>query len=471
MSAGSPMNPTSRPRLLLLALCLTQMMLVIDFAAVTIGLPVIRNSLALDIDTAQWLTTAYVVTFAGLLLMGGRLADDKGPRRMLLWGVAIFTLAAGLCLAANSIWLLLAGRALEGAGAALATPAGLAVLTTAIPDGVARARAVGLWSAMAGLGGATGLIAGSMLAATLGWRGIFLPDVVIGATVFAMIVAWVPDTRPPTRHRRLAPAGALALTGALALAVLTVTRARFTAPVSIGSALPALIGLALIAVVLVTEARSPAPILPPGLVGRARIRAGVIVGLAIGASGASCFFVAQYLQDAWGQDPVSAAALYLPMPLSIAAGAALSRRLTRRIGLHVTLTSGLILVAAGMALVARLPATGSYLVDLAPGLVLVGTGRGIASASNVTRSLSGLDTHQAGITAGIVTTADQIGIALGISGLASLAGTGTGSRATLNAGCRTAVLGGLAIAIAGIAASSIPSLIASRTAWVRIPSA
>jgi EmrB/QacA subfamily drug resistance transporter len=402
---------------LLLLLCLAQFVAVLDGTVVLVALPAVGRDLGLAGGGLQWVVTAYVLAFAGCLLLAGRLADALGRRRVFVAGLALFTAASLACGVAPDATLLLAARAVQGLGAALAAPAALAMIVDAFEEGPPRERAVAAWTGVAAVGGAAGLVLGGVIAELLGWRWIFLVNVPAGALALALAPRILPAHRGTGMSRGLDLPGAAAATGGLALLVLALASAEqheaFTA-----TALAALGGAAALLAALAWRERTAAhPLLPPALLAVRPLLAATLTGaLLTAATSGGAVLVSLYLQDELRLSPAAAGLVLLPFSVCAAAGSALAGRLPG--SPRASIASGVGLVAAGSALAAAHPAT----VTLAGWGVLCGLGIGVASVAATTLGTSAVGERDRGTAAGLLNTAAQVGTALGIAALVLVAG-------------------------------------------------
>jgi EmrB/QacA subfamily drug resistance transporter len=400
-------------------LCAVQFVLVLDVTIVGVALPSIRRDLGFSAGGLQWVVSAYVLAFGGLLLLGGRLADVLGRRRLFAAGLAGFTLASLACGLATSAGALIAARALQGAGAALATPAALALVTTAFADGRARTRALGIWTAAAPVGGATGLLVGGALTQALGWPAIFLVNVPVGVVALALTPRLLPrdaDLAGGAPHRwrgaaaRVDALGALLGTVAITALVLAFTRAEAGGALALGAAAVAVaagIGFAR------WEHRASHPLLPPGTLRRHRalaVAAGVSLVLTA-ATSPPFFLVTLHLQTALGWSPTASGLGTLPVVVAVIAGAALAPRVIAARGAGTVMTAGLALIAAGTAVLTG----GAFATAILPGELLYGLGLGAGSVAATTAGTAALPHTRQGLASGLLNTAAQVGTALGLA--------------------------------------------------------
>jgi len=398
---------------LLVVLCTAQFVDVLDVNAVLVALPVIGRDLGLSGGGLQWVVTAYVLVFAGFLLLAGRLADMVGRRRVFAAGLGLFTLASLACGLAPSPITLVSARAVQGLGAALTAPAALAMIVDAFPAGASRERAVAAWTAVAAVGGATGLVVGGVIAGGPGWRWIFLINVPVGLAALGLTPRLLTESRATTdRPRGLDLPGACAATGGLGLLVLALAQAQQDGPLA-PITLVALAGsVLLLAALLVRERAAADPLVAPVLMAtRPLIGALVVAAVLTATTSGGGVLATLFLQGALALSPAGAALHLLPLSLSVVAGSAIASRLPS--APRPTIVAGLALVAAGSA-VAAASQTATGIIVWA---ILAGLGLGTASVAATTLGVSAVaDDHRA-TAAGLLSTAAQVGTALGVATL------------------------------------------------------
>ncbi|HEY7485586.1 MAG TPA: MFS transporter [Streptosporangiaceae bacterium] len=408
----------------LVLLCLAQFMLIVDVTVVNVALPSIGRDLSLGRTDLTWVVAAYSLCFGGLLLLGGRLADTLGRRRAFLTGLAVFTtasLASGLAWSGGS---LVAGRVAQGVGAALLSPAALSIITTTF-RGAERRRALGLWAAIGGGGGAVGVLFGGLLTSGPGWEWVFFINVPIGVTVLALLPRFVPAA--PGARRPLDVPGALAATATAASLIFGLVKAGeygWRDAVTVVPLAVALVG-ALAFVMIERTARTP--LVPLALLRRRTIATGNLVMLAASSLLLATFFLtSQYLQNLLSLSAVETGLVFLPVALATAVGAHLSSTLIGRAGTRPVAVTGFALAAIGLLLLARVPADGHVLVDVLPGFVVLALGLGAGFVCATTTAMRRVAHREAGLASGIVNTGHEIGGALGVALAAALAGTSVG---------------------------------------------
>ena len=426
MNAGS--TPDPRRWKALAVVCAAFFMTVLDVAIVNVALPSIATDLEFAPEDLQWVITAYAITFGGFLLLGGRAADLLGRRRIFMVGLVVFSVASLACGFAQSDTVLVAARALQGIGAAIISPAALSILVTTFEEGAERNKALGIWGAIAGVGGAAGVLAGGILTDTLGWEWIFFVNVPIGFAVLAMIPRFIDESRSEGATRNFDISGAVSVTAGLALLVYALVNTD-----SAGWASGETIGLfavsaALVAAFVAIEFRARAPLMPLGIFRLRSLTGANVVGLLLGAAIFSMFFfLSLYMQQVLGYSALKAGFAYLLVAVTIIIAAATSQALVTRFGTKSILTIGMTLLTLGLLYFTQIDVEGSYLVDLVPGFLLTGVGLGFAFVPVSIAALQGVKPHEAGIASGLINTSQQIGGALGIAILSTIATTHTES--------------------------------------------
>jgi EmrB/QacA subfamily drug resistance transporter len=409
-------------RLALLVIAGTGLMLILDLTITNVALPTIQRALGMSSQSLGWVVNAYALAYGGFLLLGGRLADRLGRRRVFLAGVAVFTLASLLGGLAPTGGVLIAARGLQGLGAALAGPAGLSILTTTFAEGPERNRALGVWSGVLASGGALGMLAGGLLTTYASWRWVLFVNVPVGALVLGVTPRVVPAA-PGRLHARVDLAGAVSVTAGLAALVYATSQV----PAHGWTAAPTL-GVFLLAVVLLgaflaIEARRRAPLVALGIFRRRSLAGADAVALLGGAAviASPIFFLTLYLQQILGFSAIQAGLATLPLGLAVVAASRLTPALLTMVGARRLLAGGLALAAVGLALLGRIHPAGGYLVDVAGPIVLLGLGMGLSFVPLTASATSGVPPADQGLAAGLLQTAQQLGVALGLAALTSLA--------------------------------------------------
>jgi EmrB/QacA subfamily drug resistance transporter len=462
-----PADPGNRKRLMALyVLCFGVLMIVLDTTIVTVALPTIQSRLNFSRTGLTWVLNAYLLTYGGFLLLGGRLGDLYGPRRLFLAGLALFTLASLACGLARTQPELVVARAIQGVGGAVVSAVSLSLIMNLFTEQAERAMAMGIYGFVCASGGSIAELLGGFLTQTFGWHSIFLVNLPIGVAVYALCTVLLPADRASFAPRRLDIAGALTITLALMLAVYAVVNAN-----GAGWASTQTVGLLALAVSAllafgVIEARIVEPLVPLRLLLQRNLATANVLCL-LWAAGVFGWFVisALYMQHVLRYEPLQVGLAFLPADLIMALfSAGLSARMVMRFGIRGPLWLGLLLGAAGLALFARTPLDGAFVIDILPGMVLLGLGSGMAFNPVLLVAMNDVDIHQSGLASGVVNTSFMMGGALGLAALASLADIRTGELqragmqplAALNGGYHLAfalgaVLTFVAVALAALA--------------------
>ncbi|HKN62950.1 MAG TPA: DHA2 family efflux MFS transporter permease subunit [Gaiellaceae bacterium] len=458
---------SSRRRWSALALIVTaQFMVILDVAIVNVALPSIESDLGFSDTGLQWVITAYAIFFGGTLLLGGRLADLLGRRRMFVAGLALFAASSLLCGFAWSSGSLVGFRALQGLGGALLAPAALSLLMTTFAEGRERNKALGIYGAASGSGAAAGVLLGGLVTSYLGWSWIFFVNVPVGVVAIAVTPFVLRDSRADLPHRHFDLAGAASVTGGLMLLVYGLTRAAtdgWSSPVTLGLLAGS---AALVAAFLAIESRSRSPLLPLRIFRLRALSAANVTMAIIGAVTFSEFFVLTlYVQDVLHYSAVESGVAFSAFALAVVVTSNLAQAVVGRFGVRATLTTGLVLATVSVALLTRLPVDGHYLPDLFPAFVLGGAGMGFSFVPVTIASLQGVERADAGIASGLVNTSRQIGGAIGLAAVSTIAASAAAGYAHTHAvsaasasatvsGFQTSfvVLGGLLVAAFAVAA-------------------
>ena len=417
--------PAEHPHLraTLLLACLAQFMVILDVSVVNVALPAIRDGLHFSEANLQWVVNAYTVTFAGFLLLGGRAADLLGRRRTFVAGLVLFavaSLAGGL---AHSQAMLIAARAAQGVGGAVIAPASLSILTSTFPEGRARNRAVGIWGAMGGAGGAAGVLLGGVITDVLSWQWILFINVPIGLGAAVLARRYIAEGRNPNATRNFDLPGALTATLGLSVLVLGIVRTDTTGWGSPGTLGLILGGLALVGLFVAIEGKlATAPLMPLRIyASRTLSAANGVIFLVGAASFAMWFFMSLYVQQVLGYSPIKAGLAFLPMTLCIVAGSTFASRAVGRIGARRLLIVGMVLQAGGLLWFTDITPGGGYLSELLVPSLLVAIGIGLAFVPATIAAVTGVDSHESGLASGLVNTSRLFGGALGLAILAALA--------------------------------------------------
>jgi EmrB/QacA subfamily drug resistance transporter len=449
----------------LIVLCLGSLMIVLDSTIVNVALPSIREDLGFSQTSLAWVVNAYLLTFGGFLLLGGRLGDLFGHRRLFLIGISLFTLASAACGLATTQGFLVTARAVQGLGGAIASAVSLSLMMTLFTEPRERAKAMGVFGFVAAGGGTIGVLLGGILTDAINWHWIFLVNLPIGVLVYALSLRLLPPAHVGAIGRRLDLAGAVTVTTSLMLAVYAIVNGNQEGWTS-GQTLGLLAAAAfLMALFLAIEARVRSPLMPLGLFRLRNVATANAVGvLWAGAMFAWFFISALYLQLVLGYSPLEVGLAFLPASLIMGAfSLGLSAKLVLRFGFRPPLATGLLLAATGLVLFARAPVDGSYVVDVLPSMILLGFGAGMAFNPVLLAAMSDVEPSESGLASGIVNTAFLMGGALGLAVLASLAdsrkdsllSSGDEPLVALNGGYHAAFLVGalFAVTAAGVGAA------------------
>jgi EmrB/QacA subfamily drug resistance transporter len=430
--------------LALIVLCLGDLMIVLDVTIVGVALPSIREDLGFSKASLAWVVNAYLLTFGGFLLLGGRLGDLFGHRRLFLMGISLFTLASLGCGLATSQDVLVGARAVQGLGGAVVSAVALSLIVTLFTEPAERARAMGVFGFVAAGGGTIGVLLGGILTDALNWHWIFLVNLPIGVAVIGLCLLLLPAGHSQVAAGRLDVAGAVTVTASLMLAVYAIVNGNEQGWTSARTVVVLAASAALIALFLAIESRTGAPLVPLGLFRLRNIAVSNIVGVLWAAAMFAWFFLsALYLQLVLGYSPLQVGLAFLPANLIMAFfSLGLSAKLVMRFGIRPPLAVGLALAAAGLVLFARAPVDGDFLVDVFPSMILLGLGAGMAFNPVLLAAMSDVEESDAGLASGVVNTSFMMGGALGLAILASLAASRTDSLAASGDGTLAALTGG-----------------------------
>ncbi|MDN7879901.1 DHA2 family efflux MFS transporter permease subunit [Burkholderia aenigmatica] len=411
----------------LIVLCLGVLMIVLDSTIVNVALPSISTDLHFTETALVWVVNAYLLTFGGCLLLGGRLGDLYGQRRMFLAGLVVFTLASLACGLAQSQTMLIAARAVQGIGGAVVSAVALSLIMNLFTEPGERARAMGVYGFVCAGGGSIGVLLGGLLTSSLSWHWIFLVNLPIGIAVYAMCVALLPRLRVPAGTARLDVAGAITVTASLMLAVYGIVGGNEAGWLSLQTV--ALIGaaVALLALFIAIEARAAHPLMPLTLFAARNVALANVIGVLWAAAMFAWFFLsALYMQRVLGYGPLQVGLAFLPANLIMAAfSLGLSARIVMRFGIRGPIAAGLLIAACGLALFSRAPVDGGFVWHVLPGMTLLGIGAGVAFNPMLLAAMNDVDPADSGLASGIVNTAFMMGGALGLAVLASLAAART----------------------------------------------
>ena len=457
-------SPSRAAGLVLALLCTVQFMLVLDNAIANVALPQIQDDLGFSVSALQYVVSLYALTFGGFLILAGRAGDLFGRRRFLLAGVALFTAASLLCGVAQSQGVLLAGRALQGLGGALAAPAALSLITTTFAEGSERNRALGVFGAVAAAGASFGLILGGALTDALSWRWVFYINVPVGLAALALTPRLIRESRDARTDRSLDVPGAATITAGLALLVYGVTRGQEDGFGSTGT-LSLLAGsAALLAAFVAIERGVRRPLIPFRFFGRRTVTAANVVAITTTAviAGQS-FFSTLYLQQVLGFSPIETGLSFLPLSLAAFAGSAIASQLAARTGTRPLLAAGLALMGVSTLVLTGVEPDGSFLGVL-PAFIAFGLGLGMSFVSQTITATASVDADEQGLASGLLNTSQQLGFAIGIAALVSVA-VSASERSTA-AGLPARLVEGYA---AGYLASGVVALVGAAAALLLVP--
>ena len=427
MSTAPPLAAPSHARrwLVLVVVCIAQFMVVLDGTVVNVALPSIQSDLGFSASSLQWVVNAYTLAFGGFLLLGGRAADFIGRRRLFVAGVIVFTgasLANGL--ASSSEWLIVF-RALQGLGGAMVSPAALSIVTTTFREGAERAKALAVWAAIAVGGAAVGLLAGGLLTEYLSWEWIFFVNVPIGIAAVLLAFRHVPESKAPGT-RGVDVAGAVSVTAGLTLLVYAIVKTQAYGWLSAETLALGLASLALLAAFVVIELRSKAPLVRLGIF-RQRALTGANLAMLVVAGGmfAVFYFASIYLQQTLGFTPVQTGLAFLPLTAGIILFSGVAQQIVAKVGVREVAIVGMGVAALGLLLLSRAPVDGTYVADVLPGLLVMSAGLGLTFVPMTLIATNNVSDADAGLASGIFNSSQQIGGALGLAILSTVAASRT----------------------------------------------
>jgi EmrB/QacA subfamily drug resistance transporter len=402
------------------------LMVVLDVSIVNVALPSIQDDLDFSVENLQWVVSGYALTFGGFLLLGGRMGDLLGRRRLFMIGLALFAVSSLLCGLSVSSGMLIATRLLQGAAGAILSPSVFSITLVTFREGAERNKALGILGAIAGSGAAIGVLLGGILTEYAGWEWIFLVNVPIGLGALALVPRYVRESRAEDLARHFDAAGAVTVTASLMLFVYGLTQSTnygWTA----GRTLGALIGFAvLMAAFLVIETRSHSPLVPLGFFRRRTLAGANLIGFGLGTTIFGMFFLLSlYMQIVLGFSALETGLGYLAVALTAVAASGVAQALVTRLGVKPVLATGLLLLGVGLILFTQVSVDGTYVADLLPGFILVGVGLGFSFVPVSIAALAGVSGHEAGLASGLINTSQQIGGALGLAILTTVSTTRT----------------------------------------------
>jgi EmrB/QacA subfamily drug resistance transporter len=411
-----------RKLLTLILLGATQFMVVLDVAIINVALPTIQKALTFSFENLQWVTTAYAITFGGLLLLGGRAADLLGRKRMFLIGLVVFSAASLTCGLATTSGILIAARAIQGIGAAIIAPAALSILVTTFAEGPERNRALGVWGGIAGFGGVAGVLLGGIIVGYLSWRWIFFINVPVGIIVLIASFRVLRESKIEREVKRYDVAGAVSVTAGLMLLVYALVGTLDHGWTSARSLTLFAATILLLIGFVVIEAKGKEPLLPLSIFKNRTLSGANVVGFLVGAGVFSMFlFLSFYMQQILGYSALKTGVLYVPFGLMVIVAAGISQALVTKVGIRTILGAGLLMVAAAQLWFSRAPIDGHYLTALLPGFIIGALGLGFAFVPDAIAALQGVKPDQAGVASGLINTSQQIGGALGVAVLLTIA--------------------------------------------------
>jgi EmrB/QacA subfamily drug resistance transporter len=442
-------NLDARSRwLALYVLCLASLMIVLDVTIVGVALPSIKDDLGFSDTSLAWVVNAYLLTYGGLLLLGGRLGDLFGHRRLFLIGISIFTLASLACGLATTQGALVVARGVQGVGGAIASAVSLSLMVNLFTEPAERAKAMGIFGFVAAGGGSIGVLLGGIITDLISWHWIFLVNVPIGVLVVLLSLRLLPESRMPMASRRLDVPGALTVTAALMVAVYAIVNGNQVGWTTVRTLGLLGIAAALFAVFLSIEVRSTSPLVPLRLFQMRNMATADVVGVLWAAAMFAWFFLsALYMQLVLGYSPLEIGLAFLPANLIMAAfSIGLSAKLVMRFGFRAPLATGLGLAAIGLLLFTRAPVDGTFLVDVFPSMILLGFGAGMAFNPVLLAAMSDVAPEESGLASGIINTSFMMGGALGLAVLASIADSRTATLLDAGESQASALTGGYHVA-------------------------
>jgi len=443
----------------LVLLCSAQFVVVLDASIVNVALPSIGEALDFSQQNLPWVVNAYVLTFGGFLLLGGRTADLLGRRRVFMAGLLLVAVASLLAGFAATEGQLIAARAAQGLGAAIISPAALSIVTTTFSDGAERNKALGVWGAVAGSGGAAGVLLGGILTDGLGWEWVLWVNVPVALIALALSPRLIAESRAESEARVFDVAGAVTVTAALSILVYALVDANdagWGSSQTLGLiALSALLMAAFVAI----ELRAAKPLVPFSIFRIRTLTGANVVGLLVGASLFSMFFfISLYMQQVLGYSAIHAGLSYLPLALVIMASAGIASQLVTKLGYKPVLAAGLLFIVIGLLWFSRVSVGGGFTTDILGPSLFAAAGLGFAFVTTTIAAVSGVEESEAGLASGLINTSQQIGGALGLAVLSAIAisrtddvlsGGGSSLENGLTEGFQAAFLGGAGIALLG----------------------
>jgi EmrB/QacA subfamily drug resistance transporter len=413
---------STNPWVVLVIICLAQFMVVLDATIVNVALPHIQSSLGFTEASLQWVINAYTLVFAGFLLLGGRAGDLLGRKRLFLVGLVVFTVASLLDGIASTSGQLIGFRALQGLGAALISPAALSIISTTFEEGKERARALGVWAAIAIGGSAVGLVLGGALTQSFSWRWIFFVNVPVGILTFLAAMRLVPESKDEHAHQGYDLAGAVTVTGGLMALVYALVNSASHGWSSTWTIVSFIAAAVLLVAFVLIEQRAAEPLVRLSIFRvRSLLTANLAMFLAFSGMFAMFFFNSLYIQKVLGFGPLKAGVSFLPFTAGVMISAGLASGLAPRIGVRPVAAAGMVLTVLGMILFARMPVDGSYAIDVLPGMIVGSLGMGAIFMPLTLVATTGLEDEDQGLASGLFNTSQQVGGALGLAILTTIA--------------------------------------------------
>jgi EmrB/QacA subfamily drug resistance transporter len=441
----------------LILLCVAQFVVVLDASIVNVALPTIGEALHFTESDLPWVVNAYVLTFGGFLLLGGRMADLLGRRRVFMAGLVVFALASLAGGLATTSGQLIAARAVQGLGAAILSPAALSIVTTTFQDGRERNKALGVWGAVAGSGGAAGVLLGGVLTDGLGWEWVLWVNVPIGLAAAAIAPTLLTESRASGERRHFDIAGAVSVTAGLSLLVYALVDANDAGWGSAQTIGLLAISAALLIAFVVIERRAPSPLMPFSIFRLRTLTGANVVGVLVGASLFSMFFfISLYMQQVLGYSAIKAGLSYLPLAVSIILSAGIASQLVTKTGFKPVLAAGMLLIAIALVWFSQISVDGSFVSDILGPSLLAAVGLGFSFVTTTIAAVSGVQEREAGLASGLINTSQQVGGALGLAILSAISISTIGTSrdpAVLVEGFHDAFLGGAVFALIGLVAT------------------
>jgi EmrB/QacA subfamily drug resistance transporter len=456
------MTPDPKRWKALAVLGIAYLMVVLDVSIVNVALPSIQTDLNFSPENLQWVISGYALTFGGLLLLGGRIGDLLGRRRLFMIGLGLFAVTSLVAALSVSSGMLIAARLLQGAAGAILSPSVFSIVSVTFEEGAERNKALGILGGIAGSGAAIGVLAGGVLTEYAGWEWIFLVNVPIGIATLFFVPRYVRESRATNLTRHFDAAGATTVTAGLMFLVYGLTQSTnngWTSGKTIGALTAAAV---LIAAFVFIESRSRSPLVPLSFFRKRTPTGANIIGFGLGTMIFGVFFMLSlYMQQVLGYSALQTGVGYLAVALTAVVAAGASQALVTRLGVKPVLITGMVLLGLGLAFFSQVSVGGSYVADLLPGFLLIGVGMGFSFVPISIAALAGITSTEAGLASGLINTSQQIGGALGIAILATVSTTRTDNLLASGTEQAAALTGGFSIAFWVAAAFAVASLVAT----------